>query len=41
MLKNLSYKDPQIEKQINSLVGEEFSLMKKLKLKGSDIKVNV
>ena len=33
MLKNLSYKDPQIEKQINSLVGEEFSLMKKLKLK--------
>ena len=35
MLKNLSYKDPQIEKQMNSLVGEEFSLMKKLKLKGS------
>ena len=35
MLKNLSYKDPQIEKQINSLVGEEFSLMKKLKLKGT------
>ena len=35
MLKNLSYKDPQIEKQINSLVGEEFSLMKKLKLKGA------
>ena len=35
MLKNLSYKDPQIEKQINSLVGDEFSLMKKLKLKGA------
>ena len=35
MLKNLSYKDPQIEKQMNSLVGEEFSLMKKLKLKGA------
>ena len=35
MLKNLSYKNPQIEKQINSLVGEEFSLMKKLKLKGT------
>jgi len=35
MLKNLSYKDPQIEKQINLLVGEEFSLMKKLKLKGA------
>ena len=35
MLKNLSYKDLQIEKQMNSLVGEEFSLMKKLKLKGA------
>ena len=35
MLKNLSYKDPQIEKQINSLVGKELSLMKKLKLKGT------
>ena len=35
MLKNLSYKDPQIEKQMNSLVGEEFSLMKKLKLIGA------
>ena len=35
MLKNLSYKDPQIEKQINSLVGKELSLIKKLKLKGA------
>ena len=35
MFKNLSYKDPQIEKQINSLVGKELSLIKKLKLKGA------
>ena len=35
MLKNLSYKDPQIEKQINSFVGREFSFMEKFKLKGA------
>ncbi|MAD59552.1 MAG: hypothetical protein CMB81_04375 [Flammeovirgaceae bacterium] len=35
MLKNLSYKDPKIEKQINSLVGKEFSLIEKLKIKGT------
>ncbi len=34
MLKNLSYKDPKIEKQINSLVGNEFSIFNRIKLNG-------
>lgn len=35
MLKNLSYKDPKIEKEINSLVGNEFSIFERLKLNGT------
>ena len=31
MLKDLSYKDSEIEKEINNLIGKEFNLLEKLK----------
>ena len=34
MLRNLSYKDPVIEKEIISLVGKEFDLFNKIKKGG-------
>ena len=35
MLKDLSYKDSEIEKAINNLIGKEFNLLEKLKRGGT------
>ena len=35
MLKDLSYKDSEIEKEINNLIGKEFNLLEKLKRGGT------
>ena len=35
MLKDLSYKDLEIEKEINNLIGKEFNLLEKLKRGGT------
>ena len=35
MLRNLSYKDSEIEKEINNLIGKEFNLLEKLKRGGT------
>ena len=35
MLKDLSYKDSEIEKEINNLIGKEFNLLEKLKRGGN------
>ena len=38
MLKDLSYKDSEIEKEINNLIGKEFNLLEKLKERRNWIK---
>ena len=35
MLRDLSYKDSEIEKEINNLIGKEFNLLEKLKRRGT------
>lgn len=35
MLRDLSYKDSEIEKEINNLIGKEFNLLEKLKRGGT------